>query len=308
MTREIDVDRFGRVAVLMGGQYAEREISLITGNAVLEALKRQGVDATGIDVDETIITQLQKGKFDRAFVALHGKGGEDGMIQGLLDSIRMPYTGSGVMASALGMDKQRCKWLWKSMGLPTPEFKVLTNDFDVDAVIDELGLPLFIKPVREGSSLGMTKVTSVTQLKDAWKEASNYDTEVMAECCIEGPEYTVGILSKERLPVIRIKTPRVFYDYIAKYSTDTTEYLIPSGLTQEQEEMLQDLSLRAYEVLGCRHWGRVDVMCDAENNFWLLEVNTIPGLTSHSLVPKAAKAVGIDFDELILRILTQTLD
>lgn len=292
-----------KVAVLMGGQYAEREVSLVSGQNVLNALLRQGIDAEAIDVDEHIFQKLTSKKFDKAFVALHGRGGEDGVVQALLEALNIPYTGSSVLASALSMDKIRCRWLWQGLNIPFPPFTVLEANSDWQAVIDQFGLPLFVKPAAEGSSIGISKVNSLQELKDAYVEASKYSGPVIVEKFIDGPEYTVGILNNQTLPIIRIEAAEEFYDYAAKYLLDSTQYHIPCGLSAEKEKELQQLALKAYQALGCRNWGRVDVMCDKAGNFYFLEVNTIPGLTEHSLVPKAAKAVGLSFDELILKIL-----
>ena len=304
----ISPSQFGKVAVLMGGLTAERDISLKTGNMVFKALEKQGVNAVPIDwaPDVDIIDAIRHAKVDRVFVALHGRDGEDGTIQGVLECLNLPYTGSGVGASSLCMDKIRCKWMWQGLNLPTPAFEVLNDKFDPKKVVNKLGLPIFVKPVNEGSSFGLTKVTNEDELKKAYITASEYDTAVIAEQFIDGREFTVGIVGDETYPVIQIKTPRQFYDYEAKYFEDTTEYLIPSGLTPEGEQVLQSLCLKAYQAAGCHHWGRVDVMEDTLGNFWLLEVNTIPGMTDHSLVPMAAKAAGVGFDQLVLKILALT--
>ena len=294
---------YGKVAVLMGGPSAEREVSLKSGNAVLAALKRKGVDAHGFDADKSTLRQLEDGKFERVFIVLHGRWGEDGVIQGALEVLDLPYTGSGVLGSALGMDKLRTKYLWSAAGIPTPEYAELDAATDFDKVAAKLGLPVFVKPVREGSSLGVSKAKTVAELKAAWKCAAKYDDQVIAERFIDGAEITCGILGEQALPLIKIETDREFYDYEAKYILDTTRYLCPCGLPPEQERMIQELALRAFRALGCSGWGRVDFMLDQSGRAYAIEVNTVPGMTDHSLVPKAAKQAGMDFDELILKIL-----
>lgn len=303
----VQQEQFGKVAVLMGGLSAEREISLKSGNAVLEALQRRGVNAHGIDVGHDVLQQLISGKFDRVFNMLHGRGGEDGTIQGALETIGLPYTGSGVMASAISMDKLCTKQLWKGIDLPTPAFEVLNDNTDLNAIVKKLGLPLMIKPVLEGSSIGMSKVDKAEKMASAYQVAAEYDDCVMAEKWITGTEYTVAILDKEALPMIKLETPRDFYDYEAKYQEDTTRYLCPCGLAQDKEKEIQDLALAAFDALGCCGWGRVDFMCDESGKPWLIEVNTIPGMTDHSLVPMAARTAGIEFDELVLRILQTSM-
>lgn len=294
---------FGKVAVLMGGPSAEREVSLKSGNAVLAALKRKGVDAHGFDADKSTLRQLEDGKFERVFIVLHGRWGEDGVIQGALEVLDLPYTGSGVLGSALGMDKLRTKYLWSAAGIPTPEYAVLNAGTDFDKVSAKLGLPVFVKPVREGSSLGVSKAKTVAELKTAWKSAAKFDDLVIAERFIDGAEITCGILGDQALPLVRIETDREFYDYEAKYILDTTRYLCPCGLPAEQERAIQELALRAFRALGCSGWGRVDFMLDKSERAYAIEVNTVPGMTDHSLVPKAAKQAGMGFDELVLRIL-----
>ena len=299
---------YGKVVVLMGGSSAEREISLHSGAAVLQALQAAGIDAHGVDAaDEQLHDTLAQGGFDRAFIALHGRGGEDGIIQGLLESIGLPYTGSDVLGSALGMDKLRTKQVWQSAGLQTPGFAVLASAADVGRVKDGLQYPVIVKPSHEGSSIGITKVDEAAGLMAAWRLAAQYDECVLAEQWVEGVEYTAGILGDEVLPLICLETPNTFYDYAAKYEADTTRYLIPCGLSAAQEVELQAMSLAAFTAVGATGWGRVDFMLDADGHPWLIEVNTIPGLTDHSLVPMAARAAGIDFDRLVCRILDTSL-
>ena len=301
-------EEFGKVAVLLGGTSAEREVSLNSGNAVLAGLKRKGVDAHGIDIREPAdLVGLVRQGFDRAFIVLHGRGGEDGQIQGALQLLGIPYTGSGVMGSAIAMDKYRSKLVWKGIGMPTPPFQVLREEADL-ARAAELGFPLMIKPAHEGSSVGMSKVNDASQLDAAWQEARKYDGLVIAEKWITGSEYTAAVLDGEPLPMIRLETPRDFYDYEAKYRSGDTGYHIPCGLDESREAEAQKIALQACEAIGVSGWGRVDLMMDEEGNFWLIEVNTVPGMTDHSLVPMAARARGIDFDELVYRILHQTLE
>lgn len=294
---------FGRVAVLMGGPSAERDVSLKSGNAVLAALKRQGVDAHGMDTDKSSLRLLEDGKFDRVFIALHGRWGEDGVIQGMLEVLDIPYTGSGVLGSALGMDKLRSKYLWLAAGFPTPEFVLLEPGTDLSQVAAKLGLPVFVKPVREGSSLGVSKAKTVAELKVAREMAAKFDDKVIAERFIDGAELTCGILGDLALPLIRIETDREFYDYEAKYILNTTRYVCPCGLPANQECIIQQLALHVFAAIGCSGWGRVDFMLDKAGHPYALEVNTVPGMTDHSLLPKAAKQAGMDFDELVIRIL-----
>jgi len=291
----------GRVAVLMGGASAERSISLKSGAAVLDALRARGVNAHPFDPSEQPLQMLKD--YDIAFIVLHGRGGEDGVIQGALEALSVPYTGSGVLSSALGMDKYRCKLAWRGAGLPTPDFAPPDTLDDPDSIVDKLGLPLIVKPSREGSSIGMTKVTDRAGLRPALDLARRYDNEVMVERWIDGTEYTLGLLDGERLPAIRLETPRTFYDFEAKYQATDTRYHCPSGLDDSEEAALFALGRRAFEVVGGSGWGRADFMRDREGGWWLLEVNTTPGMTDHSLVPMAAKAAGIDFNELVWRIL-----
>ncbi|WP_286805460.1 MULTISPECIES: D-alanine--D-alanine ligase [unclassified Marinimicrobium] len=292
----------GRVGVLYGGTSAEREISLQTGAAVLDALRQSGVDAVGIDIGADAIAQLQATPMDVAFIALHGPGGEDGRIQGVLEYMGIPYTGSDVSASALAMDKLRSKQLWAGIGLSTPEFAVVNADSDWDQILKNLGGDAIVKPAHEGSSIGMARVQSGAELAQAYRDAAHYDGSVLVERLITGSEYTVAILDGEALPPIKLETDHRFYDYDAKYLADDTRYLCPCGLDAEREQGLKALALQAFNSLGCRGWGRVDVMADHLGNFYLLEVNTVPGMTSHSLVPMAAQAAGLSFAELVVRI------
>jgi D-alanine-D-alanine ligase len=294
---------FGKVAVLLGGNSAEREISLMSGHAVLAALREQGVDAHAFDPSERELLELKRDGFQRAFIALHGRGGEDGTVQGALECMRIPYTGSGVMASAIGMDKWRTKMVWLSAGLPTPRYKLLHAGSDFRAVVAELGLPLFVKPGREGSSVGATKVSTLEELPAAYETAARCDPLVLAEQFICGQELTAPFLGDMALPLIRIEAPKGNYDYQNKYFTDEVKYHCPSGLDADLEHEIQDLVMRAARLLDCRGWGRADLMLGEDGRPWLLEINTSPGMTSHSLVPMAARAVGIEFGELCLRIL-----
>ncbi len=307
MMATVQARDFGKVAVLMGGESAERAVSLKSGAAVLGALQACGVDVQGIDADRGVVSALKAGGFERVFIALHGRGGEDGVVQGALDLAGIAYTGSGVLASALSMDKLRTKWLWQGLGLSTPAFAVLHPGFDPQQIAAQVGLPLMVKPSCEGSSIGMAKVDTASVLPAAYTAAVGYDPSVLAERWIAGTEYTVGILGEAALPLIRLETPHAFYDYAAKYETNDTRYHCPCGLSAEDEQGLQDLALRAFEALGGQGWGRVDLMVDAIGAPWLIEVNTVPGLTDHSLVPMAARGAGLDFEALVWRILCQTL-
>jgi len=298
-----DASEFGRVAVLFGGRSAERSVSLERGHAVLAALQRRSINAHGIDVGEDIVNCLQQGGFDRAFIALHGAGGEDGVMQALLQGLEIPYTGSGVMGSALAMDKVATKRLWLGCGLPTPLFVVIDSSAESLERAAALGLPLIIKPAAEGSSIGMSKVEHAGSLQAAWETAGGHNNPVLAERWIHGREFTVAIVAGQVLPIIRVETPHVFYDFAAKYQSDTTRYICPCGLPEEQEQSLRQLAATAFDVLGCRGWGRVDLFVDGENRAWLIEANTVPGMTDHSLVPMAAQAAGIDFDTLVWQIL-----
>ena len=298
-----DAKQFGKVAVLFGGTSAEREVSLNSGNAVLAALLRNQIDAVGIDVGKNPVSQLQGQGFDRVFIVLHGRGGEDGVMQALLQTLGLPYTGSGVLGSALAMDKLRTKLLWQGLGLPTPEFSILREHADLANVKSEVGFPCIMKPIHEGSSIGMSKVESEDQLEPAWNEASKYDHEIIVERWITGGEYTCSILGGHALPLIKMETPNTFYDYEAKYKSNTTKYLCPCGLDAEIEGRMQALALAAFIGVEASGWGRVDFMLDESKQPWLIEANIIPGMTDHSLVPMAAKQAGYDFDELCWRIL-----
>jgi len=302
------VSAFGRVAVLFGGKSAEREVSLKSGNAVLQALLAAGVDAFGIDVGDDLLQRLTAEKIDRAFIVLHGRGGEDGSMQGLLECAGIPYTGSGILASALAMDKLRTKQVWQSLGLSTPRHAVLASVADCEAAAADLGFPLIVKPAHEGSSIGMAKVGDLQALIAAWQDASGYDSQVLVEQWIAGPEFTIAMLRGQVLPPIALGTPHSFYDYDAKYLANDTQYRIPCGLSAEKEAELKDLTARACEAVGTQGWARADVMQDADGTFWLLEVNTVPGMTDHSLVPMAANAAGLDFQQLVLAILADSLE
>jgi D-alanine-D-alanine ligase len=309
---KLDVKSLGRVGVLLGGRSGEREISLMSGNGVLEALLSKGVDAHAFDPGLRCPTELAKEKFDRVFISLHGRYGEDGTIQGLLDLLSLPYTGSGVLASALSIDKIATKQIWLSNGLSTPEFEELTADSNWNAVVKKLGLPLIVKPAHEGSSLGLTKVKSVDELPAAYELAAGLDKKVIAETCIVGDELTCPLVGQgntaEALPVIKIIPPQANYDFHHKYFSNETQYLCPTGLTPEVNERVQELALASYKVLGCRTWGRADVMLDQKTGKpYLLEMNTSPGMTSHSLVPMAAKAAGVSYADLVLWLLNQTM-
>lgn len=301
-----DVGKLGKVAVLLGGRAAEREVSLKSGAAVLAALARLGVEAEALDPDEEVLVKLRAGGFDRAFIILHGRGGEDGVIQGALETIGLPYTGSGVLGSALGMDKYRTKLVWEGRGLPTAASVMLRGEADLARAAD-LGFPLMVKPTHEGSSIGMARVEDPAALAAAWQAARAYDSEVLAERWIQGAEYTCAILGREALPLIRLETPHAFYDYDAKYRAESTRYHCPCGLPEAEERRLQDLALAAFDAAGAGGWGRVDLMVDMDGRPFLLEINTVPGMTDHSLVPMAARVAGLDFDALVLRILETSL-
>ena len=295
---------FGKVAVLLGGKSAEREISIMSGSGVLKALRAKGVDAHAFDPAERDLFELKREGYERCFVALHGRGGEDGTLQGALEVLGVPYTGSGVLGSAVGMDKWRSKMIWLANGLPTPRYRILSAGDDWGGVARDLGLPLIVKPANEGSTLGLTKVTKVEQLPAAYELAANrYHDLALAEEFIAGPEYTASIVGDVALPLIRIEAPQGNYDYQNKYFSDDTKYICPSGLPPPKEEALKALALQAFQLVGCTGWGRVDLMLDAKGDPWLLEVNTSPGMTGHSLVPMAARAVGISYEDLCVKIL-----
>ena len=299
---------FGKVAVLMGGTAAEREVSLRSGQAVFAALRNQGIDAVAIDVTASPLDALSQGQFDRVFNIIHGRGGEDGVLQAVLQVLGLPYTGSGVLASALSMDKLRTKLCWQGLGLPTPRWFVLRELADVDLCITALGFPVIVKPAQEGSSIGMSKANSREELLQAYALAKQFNCDVYAEQWVTGSEYTVAVLDGEALPAIRLETPHVFYDFEAKYQANTTRYHCPCGLDAEREQQLQALAVRACEGLQVKGWARVDVFIDNQDQAQLIEVNTVPGMTDHSLVPMAARAAGIEFDELVWRILETSVN
>jgi D-alanine-D-alanine ligase len=303
MTMTAKSNNFGKVAVLMGGWSAERYISLLSGKAVLKALQESDVDAHGVDVDHDIANVLKQGGYDCAFVILHGRGGEDGTMQGVLSAMNIPYTGSDVLGSALAMDKLRCKQLWLSENLPTPDYVVLDSAESCTKAIQKIGLPLIVKPVLEGSSIGMTKVEHEDDLIPAWRTAEACGGCVIAESWIEGGEYTAAILGDRVLPMIRLETPHKFYDYDAKYQSGDTKYICPCGLDEKTESDLAGMALEAFKIVGASGWGRVDFIIDNSDQVWLIEVNTIPGMTDHSLVPMAAKQAGLNFNQLVIGIL-----
>ena len=294
---------FGKVAVLLGGKSAEREVSLKSGGMVLSALRSRGVNAWPFDPAERGLDALIDEKFDRVFIALHGRFGEDGTVQGILEWLGIPYTGSGVLASALAMDKLRTKRIWAAEKLPTPRYELLGKDTNFRISARRLGVPLMVKPASEGSSIGMSKVTAASKLEDAYKLAAKYDRVVIAEEFVDGIELTGGILGDHALPLIKLETPRDFYDYEAKYVANDTRYIVPSGLPAKKERELQELCLAAFRTLGCQGWGRVDLMLNGRGRPFLLEVNTSPGMTDHSLVPMAARAVGLSYEDLCMKIL-----
>lgn len=302
-----NASKFGKVAVLFGGKSAERGVSLDSGQAVLDALLREGVQAEAFDPKDRSVTELVN--YDRAFIVLHGRGGEDGQIQGVLEWLNVPYTGTGVQGSAIGMDKVKTKQVWQGSELPTAPYRIVTKDSNPADIVAALGLPLIIKPVHEGSSIGMSKVERIEDFAEAIAKATEHDAVVMAEKWITGREFTIVLLNGQALPVIRLEPPKdvAFYDYEAKYNRNDVQYGIPCGLTESEEQQLQVLALRAFQAVGASGWGRIDAMQDEQGNFLLLEVNTVPGMTSHSLVPKAAQAVGYSFDALCVAILEQTL-
>lgn len=300
-------EQLGRVGVLFGGTSAEREVSLKSGAAVCQALTEAGVNVIALDLGENAVEQIIAAKLDRAFIALHGVGGEDGRMQALLEFLNIPYTGSGVEASAIAMDKLRTKQIWRGMPLPTPDFIELSETCDWSSALSQLGGEAMVKPAHEGSSIGMSRVASSGELRKAFIDAAKYDSKVLAERLIVGAEYTVAILNGEALPAIKLETDHSFYDYEAKYVTGDTRYLCPCGLTDDREQELRALALQAFNSIGCKTWGRVDFMADQSGRFTLLEVNTVPGMTASSLVPMAAKARGISFEQLVLSVLLATL-
>lgn len=302
-TSTLQATEFGKVAVLMGGWAAEREVSLKSGEAVLAGLLEKGVDAHKVDAGRDVLDVLRNEKFDRVFNILHGRGGEDGALQGALDILKIPYTGCGVMASSISMDKLMTKRIWTGSGLPTPAFEILTIESDFEKVVEKLGLPVMVKPAQEGSSIGMTKVSEAHQLKPAFEEAAKYDDVVFAEQWIVGQEFTIAMLGDEVLPPIRLETNADFYDFDAKYVSNDTQYHCPCGLDNDTENSLKTLARTAFDVLDGKGWGRVDVMQDNIGTFWLIELNTVPGMTDHSLVPMAAKQKGLSFSDLVVEIL-----
>jgi D-alanine-D-alanine ligase len=302
-----DAKAFGRVAVVMGGSSEEREVSLTSGQAVLKGLKNKGVDARGVDGVPALVSEIVNGLVDRVFNILHGRGGENGAVQGALESLGVPYTGSGILGSAVTMDKPLSKRIWRSAGLPTPP-SLLLNSKNNGVAVDTIGFPVMVKPAHGGSTIGVHKVDEHEGLGAALADARKYDRQILVERYIAGGEYTAGILQGKALPLIRLETPHEIYDYSAKYESDSTQYHIPAGFDDEREEELKRLASRAFSMLSASGWGRVDFMVDEEGSPWLLEVNTTPGMTSHSLVPMAAKAVGIGFDDLVWRILETSFD
>lgn len=298
---------FGKVAVLMGGKAAERDISLKSGRAVAAALCRAQVDARACDVRSIDDLQGIAEHYDRAFIALHGRWGEDGTVQAVLDDLKLPYTGSGMAASAIAMDKLRSKWLWRGAGLPTPDFLWASEHRPFDIERFSIEFPVIVKPCHEGSSIGMRKVNSAQELVQAMAFAQTYDTEILVERWVQGREFTVGILDGEALPLIELRTSHAFYDFEAKYQSNDTQYLCPCDLPDELQAEIQRLALQAFEVVGAEGWGRVDVMLDENNRPWLIELNSVPGMTDHSLVPMAAKACGLTFEQLVVKILSSTL-
>lgn len=299
---------FGRVAVAMGGASAEREISLLSGQRVWRALERLGVETVAVDIGDRPLQALWGQGFDRVFNIVHGRGGEDGVLQGLLEAMRLPYTGSGVLGSALSMDKLATKLCWRGAGLPTPAWYVLETAADLTPCAETLGFPVIVKPALEGSSIGTNKASDLRELAWAWEEAKRYRCPVFAECWVDGDEYTAALLKDEILPLIRLETPRTFYDFEAKYRATSTRYLCPCGLPADEEQRLKELAKRACQVLGVTGWGRVDLFLDHQGAPWLIEVNTVPGMTDHSLVPMAARAAGIEFDELVWQILETSVE
>jgi D-alanine-D-alanine ligase len=307
MSGNITPQSLGRVGLLYGGTSSEREVSILSGTAIHQAMLNLGIDVVAIDAGKNLVQDLPSHNLDRVFIALHGPGGEDGTLQGALEYLNLPYTGSGVLASALAMDKLRCKQMWRGIGLPTADFAELKEQSDWSEVMQRLGGKAMVKPSCEGSSIGMSRAESPEQLRAAWAEAAGFGTGVIAEPLMEGEEYTIAVLGDQVLPSIRIKSEEVFYDYQAKYFSDETQYFCPAGLSDQRETEIRQLALDAFQSLGCEGWGRVDVMVDNSDQFQLLEVNTVPGMTSHSLVPMAAAAAGLDFDQLVLTILQESV-
>tara|TARA_B110000444_G_scaffold201780_1_gene193848 strand:- start:417 stop:1343 length:927 start_codon:yes stop_codon:yes gene_type:complete len=299
--------KYGRVGVLCGGMSAEREVSLLSGKRVTESLSRSGIDVISIDVTTDFLQQLPKYELERALIMLHGPGGEDGILQGALEFYGLPYTGSGVLSSAAAMDKLHTKNFWQGVNISTPRFSLLDETTDWSKTLKVLGGEIMVKPSREGSSLGMSRANNPASLKEAWELASQFDETVIAEQWIEGAEYTIAILGKEVLPPIKLETSNTFYDYSAKYLSADTIYKYPCELDEEKEEYLMRLAIKSFESLGCSGWGRVDVMTNLYGDFFVLEVNTVPGMTDHSLMPMAAAAAGYNFDELVLKILNSSL-
>jgi len=307
MLNNFRVQDFGRVAVLYGGTSSEREVSIKSGLCVLHALQEAGVNVFGIDVGDNFIYKLTSERIDRAFIVLHGAGGEDGKIQGLLEYAEIPYTGSGVLASALAMDKLRSKQIWHDLGLPTPAYKIITNEKDCQNAANDLGLPFMLKACNGGSSLGIVKVTNAKEINNALNAVKSFDELIIAEQFISGTEFTTTMLNDEILPTIKLGTNHEFFDFDAKYYSENTLYQIPCNLNKNKQRELDELVLKACKALGVKTWARADVMQDIYENFWLLEINTVPGMTDHSLVPRAAKAYGLDFKQLVLNILAATL-
>ena len=307
MSLNITPQSLGRVGLLYGGNSSEREVSILSGTAIHQAMINLGIDVVAIDAGDNLLQDLPGHNLDLVFIALHGPGGEDGTLQGALEYLNLPYTGSGVLASALAMDKLRCKQMWQGIGLPTADFAVLDQQSDWAQIIDSLGGKAMVKPACEGSSIGMSRAESAQELEAAWVEAAGFATTVIAEPLMEGEEYTIAILGDQVLPSIRIRSKEVFYDYQAKYFSDETEYFCPAGLSDQRETEIRQLALNAFQTVGCEGWGRVDVMVDNSGQFQLLEVNTVPGMTSHSLVPMAAAAAGLDFEQLVLAILQESV-
>mgnify|MGYP001168409887 FL=1 len=307
ITKHQEIKKYGRVGVLTGGISAEREISLLSGKCVTDSLVRSGLDVLSIDIDERFFEQLPKYGLDRALIMLHGTGGEDGVLQGALELHDLPYTGSGVLASAAAMDKHHSKIFWKGSNIRTPAFSLLDKTTNWKETLEKLGGEIIIKPAREGSSIGMSRVNDVISFKEAWKKASMLDNKVIAEQWIEGEEYTVAILDEKALPPIKLETSHKFYDYSAKYLSEETIYRYPCELNEKKEKELMRLAIQSFESLGCTGWGRVDVMTNSYGEFFILEINTVPGMTDHSLVPMAAAAAGYNFDELVLKILDSSM-